>query len=76
MDNKFDKMVNSNEKLFPKICKAVQKRSNEIIPDLQKSERERAVKFVQKHTGTVLKQEDIKQIFEDQKHASYKLPIN
>ena len=35
MENKFDKMVKSNEKLFPKICKAAQKRINNFMKEFK-----------------------------------------
>ena len=35
MENKFDKIIKTNEKLFPKICKAAQKRINSFMKEFK-----------------------------------------
>lgn len=54
MDAKFDKIVDSNEKLFPKIYTAVCKRMRGFLKEFKEDEKKRFVKFVQKHTGKIL----------------------
>lgn len=60
MDNKFDKIVKSNEKLFPKICSATQKRIKNFMKEFKKEEEARLVSFVRKHTGQSLSAQDVK----------------
>jgi len=46
MDVKFEKIVETNEKLFPKIYSAVCKRARTFLKDFEESEKKRFAKFV------------------------------
>lgn len=64
MDNKFEKIISTNEKLLPKIYTAVSKRMKKYLEEYEKEEREKFSKFVFKHTGYKVTPEDIKEVFE------------
>lgn len=68
MTNKFDKIIGTNEKLLPKIYTAASKRLSRFLPELLEEHKSNFAKFVKKHTGYIVTDNDIKEVFERGNH--------
>lgn len=71
MGSKFEKIIETNEKLLPKIYTTASKRLNKFEESLIAQQKQKLAKFILKHTGCHTTPQEISHIFEE-KNFTYK----